>query len=321
MKTKKLLLAVLMATCLPALADAPAAQPAARTVAKRVIGPLVMHHGRVVENAPYSARVITEKVQNLPDGNQISNQTTAMTYRDSAGRTRHEMADSKGEVLSVAITDPNGPSYILRPKDKTATKLGGSREKMKMTPEAAAKVREAARARIEQLRKEGKLPAAGDARREAIIVKRVERVAGGAQGNVNEEVRLRLNALGSLRGELSPLLAGAFRDRKWAESATTRELGSREIEGVKADGKMRSYDIPAGEVGNRNPITVTHETWRSPELQVTVYTKHSDPRTGDSTYRLDNIKREEPAASLFAVPSDYTVTAPKAMNWNAEEKQ
>jgi hypothetical protein len=29
-------------------------------------------------------------------------------------------------------------------------------------------------------------------------------------------------------------------------------------------------------------------------------------------FRLDNLKREEPAASLFAVPSDYTVKEPLA---------
>jgi hypothetical protein len=43
------------------------------------------------------------------------------------------------------------------------------------------------------------------------------------------------------------------------------------------------------------------------ELQVTVLSKHSDPRAGENTYRLAGIKREEPAAALFAVPSDYTV--------------
>jgi DNA-directed RNA polymerase specialized sigma24 family protein len=31
------------------------------------------------------------------------------------------------------------------------------------------------------------------------------------------------------------------------------------------------------------------------------------PRSGDNVYRLSSIKREEPAASLFSVPSDYTV--------------
>jgi hypothetical protein len=62
-----------------------------------------------------------------------------------------------------------------------------------------------------------------------------------------------------------------------------------------------------GEVGNRNPIVVSDESWYSPELQVTLLSKHSDPRSGDNIYRLASIRRGEPAASLFSVPSDYAV--------------
>jgi len=38
-----------------------------------------------------------------------------------------------------------------------------------------------------------------------------------------------------------------------------------------------------------------------------VMSKHSDPRTGELTYRLTNINRSEPAHSLFEIPSDYTL--------------
>ena len=38
-----------------------------------------------------------------------------------------------------------------------------------------------------------------------------------------------------------------------------------------------------------------------------VLTRHSDPRTGESGYRLTNIVRAEPDHSLFMVPPDYTV--------------
>jgi hypothetical protein len=48
-----------------------------------------------------------------------------------------------------------------------------------------------------------------------------------------------------------------------------------------------------------------HETWYSPDLQVTVYSRHSDPRTGESVYRLASIRRGEPAPDLFKVPEDY----------------
>ena len=93
----------------------------------------------------------------------------------------------------------------------------------------------------------------------------------------------------------------------------TTSLGMKEFDGVRAEGKSTTWTIPAGEIGNRNPITVMSETWYSPELQLTVYSRHSDPRTGDSVYRLANIRRGEPPADLFKVPDDYKVRsrAPK----------
>jgi hypothetical protein len=43
-----------------------------------------------------------------------------------------------------------------------------------------------------------------------------------------------------------------------------------------------------------------------------VFTKHSDPRSGDFVFKLGKLKREEPPAALFTVPADYTVTDPLA---------
>jgi hypothetical protein len=88
---------------------------------------------------------------------------------------------------------------------------------------------------------------------------------------------------------------------------TTTSLGTKEFDGVKAEGKQTTWTIPAGEIGNRNPINVTSESWYSPDLQVTVYSRYNDPRTGESIYRLAGIKRGEPGADLFKVPADYQV--------------
>jgi hypothetical protein len=85
----------------------------------------------------------------------------------------------------------------------------------------------------------------------------------------------------------------------------TTSLGTKDFDGVKAEGKSTVWTIPAGEIGNRNPIQVTSESWYSPDLQVTVYSRHSDPRTGESIYRLAGIKRAEPDANLFKVPEGY----------------
>ncbi|MBM3820352.1 MAG: hypothetical protein FJW14_15230 [Acidimicrobiia bacterium] len=48
-------------------------------------------------------------------------------------------------------------------------------------------------------------------------------------------------------------------------------------------------------------------TTRSPELQVVVMTRRSDPRFGETVYRLTEIVRAEPPAELFQVPADFTV--------------
>jgi hypothetical protein len=40
---------------------------------------------------------------------------------------------------------------------------------------------------------------------------------------------------------------------------------------------------------------------------VVVKSTRTDPRFGTTTYTLTNVQRQEPAATLFTVPSDYTV--------------
>jgi hypothetical protein len=82
-------------------------------------------------------------------------------------------------------------------------------------------------------------------------------------------------------------------------------LGQRVIEGVMANGTLTVETIVAGAVGNDRPFQVLTETWVSPDLQTTVMTKHTDPRTGEETFRLANIQRSEPATYLFVVPADY----------------
>jgi len=87
----------------------------------------------------------------------------------------------------------------------------------------------------------------------------------------------------------------------------TQQLGKQLVEGVEAEGTRTTRTIPAGEIGNEQPIRIVSERWYSPELQVVVMTRHSDPRMGETTYKLTNVVRGEPSAALFQVPSDYAV--------------
>ncbi|WP_314439296.1 hypothetical protein [Massilia timonae] len=265
----------------------------------------------IVKNAPYSAEAVSESMQRLADGNQIVNTSRSMQYRDGAGRTRTEVHGDDGEVRTITISDPvEGARWILNPQRKSATRLDMTSELARAEADAAraaatqARIAaDQARERIDQLRREGKLPEGTH-----IIVKDVQR---GAQPT---EVRVRvaepMPAARAMSAQIAPLIIGAVNDGKWSAKAVTRELGGRDFSGLRAEGNQRSYTIPAGEIGNRAPIEVSSETWYSPELQVTVYHKRSDPRSGDVVYRLDKLKRGEPPAALFSVPSDYTVRDP-----------
>jgi len=296
MTTRHLLLAALLAgLSLPGVAQDTRAVPVLRGDAPDHDGLRRGPRPAPVRNAPYSAQIVTERTQTLADGNGIATRRTTMTYRDGAGRTRQEYRDDRGDLATVTIHDPvAGATFILHPRDRTAVRLAGG-------------------GRRDEARPPAERPLRGDG--DDVIVKRVEGLNDAERQRIQRDVRIRVsralaesgNTPRDARMQMAPLMNGAFADIKWSAKATTKELGTRDVGGVRAEGRLRSYEIPAGEIGNRNPIVVSDETWTAPDLQITVYTKHSDPRSGDFVFRLDNLKRDEPAASLFAVPADYTL--------------
>ncbi len=101
-----------------------------------------------------------------------------------------------------------------------------------------------------------------------------------------------------------------------SKSSVEGDLGQQSINGLTATGKSFTRTIPAGAIGNAQPIVEKSEVWTSPDLQVVILSKRSDPRFGQSIYSLSNIQRNEPNAALFQVPSGYTVQdAPSPGRW------
>ena len=137
--------------------------------------------------------------------------------------------------------------------------------------------------------------AATEAKATAEIKARTATPAGGGRG---------------VSGSFATFDGGGFFTAKIAEAGgktTQEDLGQQTIEGVSATGTRTTTEIPAGAIGNEQPIKIVSEQWFSPELQVLVLTKHSDPRTGETTYRLTGVVRAEQARSLFDLPPDYTL--------------
>jgi hypothetical protein len=101
--------------------------------------------------------------------------------------------------------------------------------------------------------------------------------------------------------------AGDKKQQPEDSNVKKESLGTQTINGVSAEGTRYTRTIPAGQIGNDKPVTIVKEEWYSPDLQMVVQSKHSDPFMGDTTYSVTGIQRTAPSATLFAVPADYTV--------------
>jgi hypothetical protein len=83
-------------------------------------------------------------------------------------------------------------------------------------------------------------------------------------------------------------------------------LGQKTIEGVLCTGTKQTITIPAGQIGNDQPIAIVTETWTAPSLGVIVLSSTNDPRYGETTYQLHNIRLVEQPLSLFQPPAETT---------------
>jgi hypothetical protein len=242
-----------------------------------------------MKGAPYSAETVVESQQTLADGNHIARKTTGRVYRDSEGRTRREEDHQtvSREVpyvpsggMTITIVDPvAGFSYALDPETKIAWRTpsgtaAGIMQKMTVMEDK----QKAEQEQVIAMKKEA-------------AARQREGGAGAGGAPVSGEVMVRM------RGGNTAV----------AYVPEGGPIEHKVIEGVNVDGRKTTTTIPAGKVGNEQPLTIVSEEWRSPELNVLVLTRHSDPRTGESSYRLTNILRAEPDQSLFLVPSDYTI--------------
>ncbi len=125
---------------------------------------------------------------------------------------------------------------------------------------------------------------------------------GQAQSSSQPMARLRQQSANG-----SPAIAGRW-GRGAAGTLTPQSLGRQIIEGVPADGTRTTMTIAAGQWGNEQPIQIVTERWYSPDLQMVVLSKRTDPRMGETVTRLANISRAEPPSSLFEPPADYKVS-------------
>ena len=259
-----------------------------------------------VKGAPYSADVSTEVNQTLADGNVIAKKTTGRIHRDGEGRTRQETVVN-GETKSIQLRDPvAGTAVMLLPGTKTAVSmpriaLHGDMKELKVLRFGDKEIRiedgkvsvdgKPAAGRVEikaggkeivvengRVTVDGKEMAPGDGGKRVVVKRHGDADAGG--GAQREEVRVHVLRSGSgkevdVAMPAMPLLSAAARRhaRRRAPARQGHHHRARR-EGVRRRAGRGQVDL-AHDRRRRdrqpNPILVTSESWRSPELQVTVY--------------------------------------------------
>ena len=229
--------------------------------------------GSPVQGAPYSATITNESVQTLADGNRIVQSSTGTTARDSQGRTRQDAPLPPIGNLSVA----NAPHlvFVMDPVTQVSYTLN-------LTDKTAEKM---------------SIPSGAPGPSTS--------TAGARQVFVTQSGAVQVS------DAPPPLPAIAMAKRLLSEEhaeVTTEELGTETMEGLLVTGTRTTRTIPAGEIGNEKPICIVTEVWTSPDLKTIVYSKRTDPRMGEQTFKLTNIVRAEPDASLFTVPADFKLT-------------
>ncbi len=222
----------------------------------------------VVTGAPYSAQAVTEITQTLADGNRISKKVTASVSRDSAGRVRRD------QVLAaigswIPDTQPKS-TFIDDPVAHFHYILNAEKQTAVRFPMFDRSAMKAARDK-------------------------------GANTSGSQSSTAAGTDTGAAPADAPPHHRGPG-------TVTKTSLGTQTIEGVQATGTQSVLTIEAGAIGNDQPIRIVSEEWYSPDLKTVVLSKRSDPRFGDTVYSLTGINRAEPDATLFQVPSNYTVT-------------
>jgi hypothetical protein len=236
---------------------------------------------QVVKGAPYSLEATVETDQTLADGNRIAHHQIVRVYRDSEGRTRREetlaaigpWAASGTPPTVVTIQDPvSGASYSLDPQNKIATRL----------PKG--------------------LPGQDTVATGMRVAGPALSISAPPDGSKSAGPVTAFNS-----GAGVVMVQDGVASSMAKPDETSDSLGKDVIAGVSAEGTRLTTTIPAQAMGNERPIEITRERWYSPDLQIVLRSKQSDPRFGVTTYEVTKLDRSNPAHSLFEVPRDYQV--------------
>jgi hypothetical protein len=223
---------------------------------------------KAITGRPFTAQAIVETDQTSGDGSHVTGRQSVTAARDSQGRTYREEIPGTPAPKVIYISDPVAKlNYFLGP-DHVAHKT----PMLSLTAQASAAT------------------VSTDVASARLSLQTFATGYGGGEGPVQ---------MGAQAAQPAQQLARGAVD--------TKQLGTQVFTGFTADGTRTTVTIPAGQVGNQNPLVIVSERWYSQDREAIVLAKHSDPRVGASSYQLISVQQIEPPATLFQIPCGYTI--------------
>jgi hypothetical protein len=250
----------------------------------------------IVRNEPYQADAVTEMRQTLANGTHISQDISATVARDSEGRT-----------VRIQKLDGAGPFFAIGFDGKTASDSSQSAVPILTT--------------IFDPVNQEHIDYTSDPR-----IAHVIRMETGSMPERNGQVRAYPGPLSVQAGAIAafPVPDGGPEgpiartgpamaimrfgpDGIQQQRETTESIGTKTIEGVETVGTRRTWTIPTGAIGNDRALVTTEETWYASTLRLVLLSVRDDPRFGQTTYSLRNVRLTEPEKALFQIPAGYRI--------------
>jgi hypothetical protein len=130
---------------------------------------------------------------------------------------------------------------------------------------------------------------------------------GGTSETVpaNQAADISSVGVGGGMGSIGALAAGS--PRLAHNPPQAEDLGTAIIEGVEVRGRRFTQTIPAGQIGNDQPLVSTTESWTAPNLGIALRSVRDDPQSGKSTTEVVRVDLSDPPLSTFQPPEGYRV--------------
>ncbi len=231
---------------------------------------------------PYSAEFTISTVKTLADGSTITQKSTEVQALDAQGRTMIAItsvptSSDEPAMTKVSVFDPvAGTSLLWDSQSKMATLAKRPLPQSTRAPCTAT----------------------------------TDNVTGGLtqDGPLSSNGNVGPGAPTGLTG-MAARITGAAQPARVNTNTTIEYLGTETIQGFATRGSRITQTIPAGAIGNSEPLVSTRESWQvnAQGIGLTVREVDNDPQNGKRVTELEKFTLGEPDAAGFQPPEGYEI--------------